>query len=84
VRRRAGLTTVAVGQITSPRQAETILRSGEADLIALARGMLFDPRWPWHAALELGAQAAYPPQYARTHPSLLGEPIPGNPPPPKA
>ena len=49
----------------------------------MARAMLFDPRWAWHAAVALGAQAAYPPQYQRAHPSLTGEPIPGNPPPPK-
>jgi NADPH2 dehydrogenase len=81
VRRASGLVTMAVGQITDPHHAEAILRSGQADMIALARGMLFNPRWPWHAAKELGAQAAYPPQYQRTHPSLQGEPIPGNPPP---
>jgi len=84
IRRRTGLTTMAVGLITDARQAETIVRTGQADMIALARGMLFDPRWPWHAAEALGAQAAFPPQYKRAHPSLLGEPIPGNPPPPKA
>jgi 2,4-dienoyl-CoA reductase-like NADH-dependent reductase (Old Yellow Enzyme family) len=83
VRRRTGLAAMAVGQITAPQQAESILRSGQADMIALARAMLFDPRWAWHAASALGAQAAYPPQYQRAHPSLTGEPIPGNPPPPK-
>jgi NADPH2 dehydrogenase len=74
---------VAVGSITEPHQAETILGSGQADLIAMARGMLFDPRWPWHAAQALGERAAFPPQYQRAHPSMQGEPIPGNPPPPK-
>ena len=83
VRRRTGLATMAVGQISAPQQAESILRSGQADLIAMARAMLFDPRWAWHAAVALGAQAAYPPQYQRAHPSLTGQPIPGNPPPPK-
>jgi NADPH2 dehydrogenase len=53
-------------------------------MVALARMMLFNPRWPWHAAEALGARAAFPPQYQRSHPSLQGEPIPGNPPPAKA
>jgi NADPH2 dehydrogenase len=84
VRRATGLTTISVGMITDPHQAETIIRSGQADMVALARGMLFDPRWPWHAAVTLRAQAAFPPQYQRAHPSLLSQPIPGNPPPAKA
>ncbi len=84
VKRLSGLTTIAVGLVTEPRQAETIVRSGQADLVALARMMLFNPRWPWHAAEALGARADFPPQYQRSHPSLQGEPIPGNPPPAKA
>jgi len=68
VRREAGLPTVAVGLITEARQAEEIVASGRADLVALARGMLDDPRWAWHAAAELGADAAYPPQYLRCRP----------------
>lgn len=84
VKRLSGLATIAVGLVTEPRQAETIVRSGQADMVALARMMLFNPRWPWHAAEALGAQAAFPPQYQRSHPSLQGEPIPGNPPPAKA
>jgi 2,4-dienoyl-CoA reductase-like NADH-dependent reductase (Old Yellow Enzyme family) len=83
IRRGAGIATMAVGQISEPRQAETILRSGQADMIALGRGLLYDPHWPWHAAEALGAQAAYPAQYLRCHPTLQGMPVPGNPPPPK-
>jgi NADPH2 dehydrogenase len=83
IRRAVDCTVIAVGRITDAHQAETILNSGQADMVALARGMLFDPRWPWHAAQALGDQAAFPPQYQRSHPSLQGEPIPGNPPPPK-
>jgi NADPH2 dehydrogenase len=83
IRRATGAPVIAVGGITEPHQAETILGSGQADMIAMARGMLFDPRWPWHAAQALGEHAAFPPQYQRAHPSLQGEPIPGNPPPPK-
>jgi 2,4-dienoyl-CoA reductase-like NADH-dependent reductase (Old Yellow Enzyme family) len=83
VRRATGITTMAVGRITEPHQAETILQTGQADMIALARGMLYDPRWPWHAAAELRSDAAFPAQYARSHPSMQGEPVPGNPPVPK-
>lgn len=83
IRRATGATVISVGRITEPHQAETILTSGQADMIAMARGMLFDPRWPWHAAQALGDQAAFPAQYQRAHPSMQGEPIPGNPPPPE-
>jgi 2,4-dienoyl-CoA reductase-like NADH-dependent reductase (Old Yellow Enzyme family) len=83
IRRETGLTTIAVGKITDPVQAETIVASGQADMVALARGMLYDPRWPWHAAETLRAEAAFPPQYKRAHPTLMGEPVPGNPPAPK-
>ena len=75
---------VAVGRITGAHQAETILQSGQADMIALARGMLYNPRWAWHAAVQLGVDATFPAQYARSHPSMQGEPVPGNPPQPKA
>lgn len=67
---------IAVGQIHDPLQAESVLKAGQADMVALARAMLYDPRWAWHAAEVLGAEAAYPPQYARCHPSLRGLPIP--------
>lgn len=83
VRRATGVTTVAVGRITNAHQAETILQSGQADMIAIARGVLFNPRWAWEAAVALGDNATFPAQYARSHPSLMGEPVPGNPPVPK-
>lgn len=57
-----------MGLITEPEQAETILASGQADMVALARGMLYDPRWPWHAAAELGDQVDAPKQYWRSQP----------------
>jgi 2,4-dienoyl-CoA reductase-like NADH-dependent reductase (Old Yellow Enzyme family) len=60
--------TIAVGMITEPQQAEDIVASGQADLVALARAMLYNPRWPWHAAAALGAQVAAPPQYWRSQP----------------
>lgn len=68
VRAATGLPTIAVGLITDPGYAEGLIESGKADLVALARGMLFDPRWPWHAAAKLGAQAVAPPQYLRAAP----------------
>ena len=68
VRREAGIATAAVGMITAPAQAEHILRSGQADLVMLAREMLRDPYWPLHAAKALGADIAWPPQYARAKP----------------
>ena len=69
VRKQTGLTTMAVGMITEPRQAEAIIFSGQADMVALARGMLYNPRWAWHAAAELGAEVAYPNQYQRCRPA---------------
>jgi NADPH2 dehydrogenase len=68
VRAATGLTTMAVGLITDPHQAEAIVAEGKADLVALARSMLYDPRWPWHAAAELGATVAAAPQYWRAPP----------------
>jgi 2,4-dienoyl-CoA reductase-like NADH-dependent reductase (Old Yellow Enzyme family) len=68
VKADVGLPTIAVGLITEAAQAEDILQNGQADAIALARGMLYDPRWPWHAAAELGAQVRAPRQYWRCQP----------------
>jgi 2,4-dienoyl-CoA reductase-like NADH-dependent reductase (Old Yellow Enzyme family) len=59
---------VAVGLITGYEQAEAIVSTGDADMIALARAILYDPRWPWHAAAELGAQVSAPRQYLRSQP----------------
>jgi 2,4-dienoyl-CoA reductase-like NADH-dependent reductase (Old Yellow Enzyme family) len=60
---------IAVGLITGFEQAEAIVGTGDADMIALARAILFDPRWPWHAAAELGGQVRAPNQYLRSQPS---------------
>jgi len=68
VKREVGLPTIAVGLVTEPEQAEAIIASGRADLVAMARAMLYDPRWPWHAAAALGAQVDAPPQYWRSQP----------------
>ena len=62
---------VAVGLITGYEQAETIVATGDADLIALARTILYDPRWPWHAAAHLGAHVRAPSQYLRCEPTRL-------------
>jgi len=70
VRRETGMATIAVGLISEPRQAEAILAGGRADLVALARGMLDDPRWTWHAAAALGAEVAYPGPYLRCRPEV--------------
>jgi 2,4-dienoyl-CoA reductase-like NADH-dependent reductase (Old Yellow Enzyme family) len=68
VREAVGIPVVAVGLITDPEQAETIVRAGDADCVALARAMLYDPRWPWHAAAALGARVRPPNQYLRCQP----------------
>jgi 2,4-dienoyl-CoA reductase-like NADH-dependent reductase (Old Yellow Enzyme family) len=77
IRRESGLTVTAVGLITEPLQAETIVTSGQADMVALARAFLYDPRWGWHAAAELGATVEAPPQYWRApphgHKDIFGE-----------
>jgi 2,4-dienoyl-CoA reductase-like NADH-dependent reductase (Old Yellow Enzyme family) len=73
VRAETGVTTVTVGMITEARQAEEIIVAGKADMVALARGMLYDPHWAWHAAAELGAQAWYPNQYLRCRPAARGD-----------
>lgn len=70
VKKEVGITTGAVGLIATPQHAEEILASRKADFISLARAMLFDPRWGWHAAVALGGEATYPPQYERSGPKL--------------
>jgi 2,4-dienoyl-CoA reductase-like NADH-dependent reductase (Old Yellow Enzyme family) len=73
VRQAVGIPVIAVGLITDFEQAEAIVGTGDADLVALARGMLYDPRWPWHAAAHLGAQVKAPPQYMRSQPRQFGD-----------
>ncbi|MGZ2412902.1 2,4-dienoyl-CoA reductase-like NADH-dependent reductase (Old Yellow Enzyme family) [Sphingomonas sp. F9_3S_D5_B_2] len=68
VKQAVGIPVVAVGLITDFEQAEAIVGTGDADMIALARGVLYDPRWPWHAAAHLGASVKAPPQYLRSQP----------------
>ncbi|SEH15199.1 2,4-dienoyl-CoA reductase [Sphingopyxis sp. YR583] len=68
VKQAVNMPVVAVGLITGYDQAEAIIATGDADLVALARTILFDPRWPWHAAAHLGARVTAPPQYLRSQP----------------
>jgi 2,4-dienoyl-CoA reductase-like NADH-dependent reductase (Old Yellow Enzyme family) len=68
VKRAVKMPVIAVGMITDPEQAEAIVGTGDADLIAIARAALYDPRWPWHAAAALGATVKAPPQYLRCQP----------------
>ena len=65
IKKETGVTTMAVGLITEPQQAETLLECGQADLVALARELLRDPHWPQRAAHELGTEIDVPSQYAR-------------------
>ncbi|WP_353146500.1 NADH:flavin oxidoreductase/NADH oxidase [Pollutimonas bauzanensis] len=59
VRQEADIQTMAVGMITTAHQAEDILRNGQADLVALAREVMWNPHWPAHAAEKLGDEQAY-------------------------
>jgi 2,4-dienoyl-CoA reductase-like NADH-dependent reductase (Old Yellow Enzyme family) len=68
IKRETSMPTIGVGLITEAEQAEQIIVDGQADLVGLARAMLFNPRWPWHAAARLGAQVSAPPQYLRSQP----------------
>ena len=69
IRAASGMPTTAVGMITEPQQAEAILQNGDADLVALARAFLYQPRWGWHAAAALGGTVAAHPAYWRSLPA---------------
>jgi 2,4-dienoyl-CoA reductase-like NADH-dependent reductase (Old Yellow Enzyme family) len=68
VKQKTRMPVIAVGLITEFEQAEAIVFTGDADLIALARTALYNPRWPWHAAAHFGAQVKAPDQYLRSQP----------------
>jgi NADPH2 dehydrogenase len=70
IRKEAGIKTRAVGMIADAEQAEQILASGKADMVAMARAILDNPRWVWHAAEHFGVKVDYPPQYSRVHASV--------------
>jgi 2,4-dienoyl-CoA reductase-like NADH-dependent reductase (Old Yellow Enzyme family) len=68
VRAATGMTTMAVGLITDPSHADAIVAAGDADLVALARALLWNPRWPWQAAAALGGKLSGPKPYGRALP----------------
>jgi 2,4-dienoyl-CoA reductase-like NADH-dependent reductase (Old Yellow Enzyme family) len=70
IKQATGVVTRAVGLITDPHHAESVIAEGKADQVALARGMLDDPHWGWHAARALNADVKRPKQYARVAPKL--------------
>lgn len=69
VKQRTGLTTMAVGMIVEPQLAETIVADGSADMVAIGRAILDNPRWPLHAAARLGVDVDYAPQFIRVRPN---------------
>jgi 2,4-dienoyl-CoA reductase-like NADH-dependent reductase (Old Yellow Enzyme family) len=68
IRAATSIPTMTVGLITDALQADAIVKAGDADMVALARAMLWNPRWPWHAAAALGAQVEAPKPYWRAAP----------------
>jgi 2,4-dienoyl-CoA reductase-like NADH-dependent reductase (Old Yellow Enzyme family) len=70
IRGATRIATCAVGLIVTPEQAEAIIAEGSADLVALARAVLDDPHWGWHAARKLGSDVKRPKQYLRAGPEL--------------
>lgn len=73
VKQAVSIPVIAVGLITEAAQAEAIIGTGDADLVAVARAMLYDPRWPWHAAAALGAKIKAAPQYLRSAPHAAAD-----------
>lgn len=73
VKQACGMPVVAVGLITDYEQAEAIVGTNDADMVGLARTILYDPRWPWHEAAHLGARVKAPPQYLRSQPRRYKE-----------
>ena len=77
IKQAVSLPIITVGLITEPAQAEQILQQGDADMIAVARAFLSDPRWPWRAAAALGGTVAAPQQFYRclpaAHPAIFGQ-----------
>lgn len=70
VKQAVSIPVIAVGLITEPEQAEAIVATGDADLVGVARTVLYDPRWPWHAAAQLGATVKVAPQFLRSQPRM--------------
>ena len=70
IKREVGIATRVVGLIVTPEQAEAVVTEGKADMVAMARAILNDPRWGWHAAQALGDEVPRVPQYQRVAPKL--------------
>jgi 2,4-dienoyl-CoA reductase-like NADH-dependent reductase (Old Yellow Enzyme family) len=68
IKRETGITTMTVGMIVQAEQANEIIESRKADMVAIGRAIMDDPRWPWHAAAKLGEKFEVAPQYARCTP----------------
>tara|TARA_B110000444_G_scaffold260883_1_gene309716 strand:+ start:3256 stop:4350 length:1095 start_codon:yes stop_codon:yes gene_type:complete len=79
IKEATGVPTMAVGMIRDPQIAEKLVSDGTCDMIAMARGFLFEPRWPWKAAYELRGESNYPMQYARANPLLWPQAFPDTP-----
>ncbi len=79
IRREAGIATAALGMITEPAQGDHVIRSGQADLVLMAREFLRDPYWPLRAARELGHAASWPAQYLRAAPAGAPMRVPADP-----
>jgi 2,4-dienoyl-CoA reductase-like NADH-dependent reductase (Old Yellow Enzyme family) len=73
VKQAVNIPVIAVGLITGFEQAEAIVGTGDADCVALARTILYDPRWPWHAAAHLGGKVKAANQYLRCQPRQHGD-----------
>jgi len=78
IRREAEIATAAVGMIMAPAQADQIVRTGQADLVLIARELLREPYWPLHAARELGQTMSWPAQYLRAAPGGAPERMPAH------
>ncbi len=76
VRRETGIPTMTVGFITKAQEAEDIIASGKADFICIGRAAMWDPRWAWHAAEELGAETPYAPKTMPAHPTMRPQVFP--------
>lgn len=68
IKKEVEMPVIGVGLITEPQDAENAIAEGKADMIAIGREMLYNPRWGWHAAAALGAKVACPSQYLRCEP----------------
>ncbi len=73
VKEAIDIPVMAVGMLNDPHLAESVIAEGKADFVMLARGAMYDPRWAWHAAMELGAEASYPVRYQRCKPQAWPE-----------